>query len=205
MVVYPSLSINEKKKKEETGVSENFIAQKKERFFLDKRIILLFDEVNDETSKSVVEKLFFLDFEKPKTPILFYINSPGGSITDGMAIYDAMQTISSPVHTICIGLAASMGALLLSGGAKKNRLIFPNAEVMIHQPLLSSSMRAVSKDLEIEAEQMEKTKHNIASLLAINTEQNLQKVLRDMDRNFWLSAKEAAKYGIVDKIITHLP
>lgn len=160
--------------------------------------------VDDKSAKDVVSKLLLLDADQPGKEIKFFINSPGGVVTSGMVIYDTMRMIKSPVSTICMGLAASMGSILLSGGKKGNRYIFPSGEVMIHQPSLGGFIRGVSTDLEIQARQTKKVKEMGAKILAENCGKTMEQVMKDFDRDYWMDPEEAVKYGIVDKIITNL-
>lgn len=166
---------------------------------LNDRIILLSEDVNDQTASLIVAQLLYLESQDPDQDIKFYINSPGGSVTAGMAIYDTMQYVKPDVSTICIGLAASMGAFLLSSGEKGKRFVLPNAEVMIHQP--SGGSRGQATDIQIQAEQILKTKDNLNRILAENTGQPLEKVIKDSDRDYFMDAKEAKEYGLVDAII----
>lgn len=166
---------------------------------LNDRIILLSEDVNDATASSIVAQLLYLESQDPDKDIKFYINSPGGSVTAGMAIYDTMQYVKPDVSTICIGLAASMGAFLLSSGEKGKRFVLPNAEVMIHQP--SGGSRGQATDIQIQAEQILKTKENLNRILAENTGQPLDKVIADSDRDYFMNAQEAKDYGLVDSII----
>ena len=142
-----------------------------------------------------------LDADKPGEEIKFYINSPGGVVTSGMVMYDTMQMIKSPVSTICMGLAASMGSILLSGGKKGKRYIYPHGEVMIHQPSLGGHIRGVSSDLEIQAEQTRRVKEIGAKILAENCGKTVEQIMRDFDRDYWLDAPAAVKYGIVDAVV----
>lgn len=164
------------------------------------RIIFLGEEVNDYTSSLIVAQLLFLESEDPDADINFYINSPGGSITAGMAIYDTMQYIKPDVSTICIGMAASMGAFLLSSGAKGKRMALPNAEIMIHQPL--GGMQGQVTDIKIHADRMLKIKERMNKILAANTGQELSIIERDTERDNFLDPEEALKYGLIDKVIT---
>lgn len=170
--------------------------------FIEQRKIFLWGVVDDKSAKDITARLLYLDAIDPGKEITFYINSPGGMVTSGMVIYDTMQMISSPVSTVCMGMAASMGSILLSGGAKGKRYIFPHGEVMIHQP--SGGGRGTSADLEIMAEQMKKTKEMGAQILADNCGQPFDKVLKDFDRDYWMDADESIKYGIVDKVVKKL-
>ena len=164
------------------------------------RIIFLGEEVNETTASIVVAQLLFLEAEDPDKDIHLYINSPGGSVTAGMAIYDTMQYIKCDVSTICIGMAASMGAFLLAGGAKGKRLALPNAEIMIHQPLGGAQGQAT--EIEIAAKHILKTKEKLNKMLAENTGKDLEQIMADTERDNWLSAEEAAEYGFIDKIVT---
>ncbi|MEO9022436.1 MAG: ATP-dependent Clp protease proteolytic subunit [Ginsengibacter sp.] len=170
--------------------------------FIEQRKIFLWGEVNDKSAKEITSKLLYLEAIDPGKEITFYISSPGGVITSGMVIYDTMQMISSPVSTVCMGMAASMGSILLSGGAKGKRFIFPHGEVMIHQP--SGGGQGTSADLEIVAIQIMKAKELGAKILAENCGQTYDKVMEDFDRDYWMDAKESKKYGIVDGILNKL-
>ena len=163
------------------------------------RIIFLGSEVEDGVANSIVAQLLFLESEEPDKDIHLYINSPGGSVTAGLAIYDTMQYIKSPVSTICVGLAASMAAVLLAGGAKGKRLALPNAEMMIHQPL--GGARGQASDIEIQARNILKTKERMNRILAAHTGQDYETVARDTDRDNYMTAEEALKYGLIDRII----
>lgn len=166
---------------------------------LNDRIIVLSDEVNSQTASLVVAQLLFLEGQDNEKDINLYINSPGGSVTDGMAIYDTMQYIKCDVSTICIGMAASMGAFLLSSGAKGKRICLPNAEVMIHQPLGQTQGQAT--EIEIAANHILRTKKKLNSILAANCGKTVEEVNADTERDNWLSAEEALAYGLVDKVI----
>ena len=163
------------------------------------RIIFLGSEIVDDVANSVVAQLLFLESEDPDKDINLYINSPGGSVTAGLAIYDTMQYIKPQVSTICVGLAASMGAILLAGVAKGKRLALPNAEVMIHQPL--GGARGQASDIEIQAKNIIKTKERMNRILASHTGQDYDTIARDTDRDNYMTADEALKYGLIDKII----
>ncbi len=166
------------------------------------RIIILGDEVTDEVAQSVVSQLLFLEAEDPDKDICLYINSPGGSVTAGYAIYDTMQLIKCDVSTICMGMAASFGAFLLAGGTKGKRYALPNAEIMIHQPL-SSGIQGQATDIEIAARNMMKTKERLTRILAENCGKTVEEVLRDTERDNFMTAEEAKEYGLIDAIITH--
>jgi ATP-dependent Clp protease protease subunit len=170
--------------------------------FIEQRKVFLWGVVDDRSAKDITARLLYLEALEPGKEITFYINSPGGMVTSGMVIYDTMQMIKSPVSTVCMGMAASMGSILLSGGKKGKRFIFPNGEVMIHQP--SGGGQGTSADLEIMAQQMQKTKELGARILAENCGQTIEKVMRDFDRDYWMDAKESIAYGIVDNVLTKL-
>lgn len=166
---------------------------------LNDRIIVLSDEVNDTTASIIVAQLLFLEGQDPDKDISFYINSPGGSVTAGMAIYDTMQYIKCDVSTICMGMAASMGAFLFSSGAKGKRYILPNAEVMIHQPLGGAQGQAT--EILIAADHIKRTKERLNKILAENTGKSIEEIFEDTERDNWLTAEQAVEYGIADKII----
>ena len=165
------------------------------------RIIFLGEEVNDVTASLVVAQILFLESEDPTKDINLYINSPGGSVVAGMAIYDTMQYVKCDVSTICMGMAASMGAFLLAGGTKGKRYALPNAEIMIHQP--SGGAQGQASDIKIVAEQILKTKQKLNKILAENTNQPIDVIERDTERDNYMSAEEALSYGIIDKVIEH--
>src|SRR5215212_4276862 len=167
--------------------------------FIEQRKIFLWGAVDDKSAKDITNRLLYLEAMDPGKEITFYINSPGGIITSGMVIYDTMQMITSPVSTVCMGMAASMGSILLSGGEKGKRFIFPHGEVMIHQP--SGGGQGTSADLEIMAVQILKAKQLGAKILADNCGQTYDKVMEDFDRDFWMDAKESKEYGIIDAIL----
>jgi len=170
--------------------------------FIEQRKIFLWGVVDDKSAKDITSRLLYLDAIDPGKEITFYINSPGGIVTSGMVMYDTMKMISSPVSTICMGMAASMGSILLSGGTKGRRFIFPSGEVMIHQP--SGGGQGTSADLEIMAIQMQKTKDMGARILSQNCGQTFEKVMKDFDRDYWMDAKESIAYGIVDGVLDKL-
>ncbi len=179
-------------------------SKKLEKYFFEKRAVYLWGVVDDKSAKDVVSKLLLLDADKPGEEIKFYINSPGGVVTSGMVIYDTMQMIGSPVSTICMGLAASMGSILLSGGVKGKRYIYPHGEVMIHQPSLGGYIQGVSADLEIQAEQTRKVKEIGATILAKNCGKTVEQIMKDFDRDYWMNAREAIEYCIADQLIEKL-
>jgi ATP-dependent Clp protease protease subunit len=170
--------------------------------FIEQRKIFLWGAVDDKSARDITSRLLYLDAIDQGKEITFYINSPGGIVTSGMVVYDTMQMIKSPVATVCMGMAASMGSLLLSGGKKGKRYIFPHGEVMIHQP--SGGGQGTSADLEIMAEQIHKVKEMSAKILADNCGQPIEKIMKDFDRDHWMGAKESVEYGIVDKVIDKL-
>lgn len=163
------------------------------------RIIFLGEEVNDHTASLVIAQLLFLESEDPDADISFYINSPGGSVTAGMAIYDTMNYVKCDVSTICMGMAASMGAFLLAGGAKGKRFALPNAEIMIHQP--SGGAQGQATDIQIVAEQILRTKKKLNEILAANTGQSLETIAADTERDNWMTAEEAKAYGLIDELV----
>lgn len=167
--------------------------------FIEQRKVFLWGAVDDKTAKDITDRLLYLEALDPGKEITFFLNSPGGGVTSGMVIYDAMQMITSPVSTVCMGMAASMGSILLSGGKKGRRFVFPHGEVMIHQP--SGGGKGTSADLEIMAIQILKAKMLGARILAENCGQTIEKVLKDFDRDYWMDAEESIKYGIVDGIM----
>ncbi len=164
------------------------------------RIIFFGDEVNDQTASIIVAQMLFLESEDPDKDIMLYINSPGGSITAGMAIYDTMNYIKCDVSTICVGMAASMGAFLLSAGAKGKRFALPNSEIMIHQPL--GGMQGQATDIKIHADRIIRMKEKLNSILSENTGRPLEEIARDTERDNFMSAQQALDYGLIDKIIT---
>ena len=166
---------------------------------LKERIIFLGDEVTDQTAGLVVAQMLFLEAEDPETDIHFYIDSPGGSVTAGFAIYDTMNYIKCDVSTICLGMAASMGAFLLAGGTKGKRLALPNAEVMIHQP--SGGARGQATEIEITARQILRTRERLNKILSENTGKPLETIALDTERDNWMTAEEAKEYGIIDEIV----
>ena len=170
---------------------------------LNDRVIMLSEEVNDTTASLVVAQLLYLESQDPDKDISLYINSPGGSVSAGFAIYDTMQYIKCDVSTICIGLAASMGAFLLSSGAKGKRFALPNSEIMIHQPLIGGGgLSGQATDIQIRTENLLRTKENLNRILSENTGKSMEEISRDTDRDNFMTAKEAMEYGLIDKVIT---
>ena len=168
---------------------------------LNDRVIFLSDEVNDTTASLVVAQMLYLEAQDPDKDIAFYINSPGGSVTAGMAIYDTMNYIKCDVSTICIGMAASMGAFLLSSGAKGKRFALPNSEIMIHQPL--GGARGQASDIKIQADLILRTRDTLNRILAENTGKSVEQVAKDTDRDNFMTAEQALAYGLVDKVLAH--
>ncbi len=169
---------------------------------LKERIIFLVGPVDDHTANLVVAQLLFLESENPDKDIYFYINSPGGSVTAGMSIYDTMKFIKPDVQTLCLGQAASMGAFLLSAGTKGKRFALPNSRIMIHQPLISGGLGGQASDIEIHARELLKLKEKLNKILADHTGKSIEEVARDTDRDNFMSAQKAMEYGLIDKVIT---
>ncbi|MCX6206487.1 MAG: ATP-dependent Clp protease proteolytic subunit [Bacteroidetes bacterium] len=194
----------EEPKEEKQEPMGGFMMKKMEKLFFEKRAVYLWGVVDDKSARDIVSKLLLLDADKPGEEIKFYINSPGGVVTSGMVMYDTMKMISSPVSTICMGLAASMGSILLSAGTKGKRFIYPHGEVMIHQPSLGGYMQATSADIEIQATQIRKTKELGAKILADNCGKTVEQIMADFDRDYWMDANEAVAYGIVDQVLSKI-
>lgn len=169
--------------------------------FLKERKIFLWGGVTDKTASDVTEKLLYLEMDAPGKEITFYINTPGGSITAGMAIYDTMKLISSPITVVVTGMAASMGSILLCGADKGKRLLYPHSRVLIHQPLISGQMVAVAVDIHIQAQEMERLRDELNAILAESSGQPLEKIEQDTDRDFYMTAEEAIAYGLADKVV----
>ena len=195
---------DENPKEEKQEQASPMLNKKMEQMFFEKRSIYFWGPVDDKSAKEIVTKLLLLDNDKPGEEIKFYINSPGGVVTSGMVIYDTIKLLQSPVSTICMGLAASMGSILLSCGTKGRRFIFPSGEVMIHQPSLGGYFQATSADIEIQAEQIRKTKELGAKILAENCGKTIEQIMQDFDRDYWMDANEAIAYGIVDAVMEKL-
>jgi ATP-dependent Clp protease, protease subunit len=194
----------EEPKEKEKSPEMSMLMKKMEKYFFQTRAIYLWGAVDDKTAREVTTKMLLLDADKPGEEIKFYINSPGGVVTSGMVIYDTMRMLKSPVSTICMGLAASMGSILLSGGVKGRRFIFPHGEVMIHQPSLGGHIQGVSVDLEITAKQTRRVKEIGARILAENCGKKVDQIMKDFDRDYWMDAKESIEYGIVDQLVERL-
>lgn len=188
---------DKKDSKEQALTIESFLQQR----FLEDRKVFLWGEVSEKSSKAVVEKLLYLEVDKPGEPITFFIDTPGGSITSGMAIFDTMKLITSPVKVVVMGMAASMGSILLSAAKKGNRYVFPHARVLIHQPLITGRMVAPAVDINIQAKEMERLRDELNQILADASGQPLKKIQQDTDRDFYLTAQEAIDYGLADHIV----
>lgn len=188
--------------KDETPARRNApVSQLIQKKFLETRKIFLWGAVTDETAKDITEKLLYLEAVAPGEPITFYINTPGGSITAGMAVYDTMKLITSPITVVVTGMAASMGSILLAGAPKGRRLLFPHSRVLIHQPLISGRMIGPASDINIQAREMEKLRLELNHILAEASGQPMERINQDTDRDFYLNAKEAIEYGLADRIV----
>ncbi len=183
------------------GKQNTPVAMLIQKKFLEQRKIFLWGAVTDETAKDITEKLLYLEASDPGKEIFFYINTPGGSITAGMAVYDTMQLVTSPITVIVTGMAASMGSILLSGAKKGRRLLYPHSRVLIHQPLISGRFIGPATDINIQAQEMEKLRHELNQILATASGQPLERITHDTDRDFYLNAKEAIEYGLADRIV----
>jgi ATP-dependent Clp protease protease subunit len=172
-----------------------------QRRFLEQRKIFLWGAVTDESAKDITEKLLYLESDAPGKDITFYINTPGGSITAGMAVFDTMKLMASPITVVVTGMAASMGSILLCGASKGRRLLYPHSRVLIHQPLITGRMVGPATDINIQAKEMEKLRSELNEILARASGQPLERINRDTDRDFYLNAKEAIEYGLADKIV----
>jgi ATP-dependent Clp protease protease subunit len=197
-----SFVMDEEKKEEDKSTKQGDQALIS-RSYLEKRTVFLWGGVDDKTAKHVIDRLMYLESENPGEPIHFYINSPGGYVTSGMAIYDVMQMISSPVHTTCMGLAASMGSILLSGGEKGKRTIFEHGRVMIHQPSLGG-YQGTASDIEIQTKEIIKTKELSARILADNCGKSFEEVMNAFNRDYWMTGQDAVEYGIVDAVKSNI-
>jgi ATP-dependent Clp protease protease subunit len=206
-IINPYLANEDEENEEKDAKPEpmgSFMTKKMEKMFFEKRTVYLWGVVDDKSARDIVSKLLVLDADKPGEEIKLFINSPGGVVTSGMVMYDTMKMIKSPVSTVCMGLAASMGSILLSAGIKGKRFIYPHGEVMIHQPSLGGYFQATSADIEIQANQIKKTKELGANILAANCGKSFDQIMADFDRDYWMDAKEAVAYGIVDGILDQI-
>jgi ATP-dependent Clp protease protease subunit len=195
---------DEPEEKEATKKDSGPISVMIQKKFLKQRKIFLWGAVTDETAKDLTEKLLFLESDAPGKDITFYMNTPGGSITAGMAVYDTMKIITSPITVVVTGMAASMGSILLSGVPKGRRFLFPHSRVLIHQPLISGRMVGPATDINIQAKEMEKIRVELNQILADASGQPMERINRDTDRDFYLNAQEAIAYGLADKIVDKL-
>ncbi|MEM9158543.1 MAG: ATP-dependent Clp protease proteolytic subunit [Verrucomicrobiota bacterium] len=188
-------------KKEDDKKEEPPFAGMLQKKFLEERKIFLWGQVTDESCKEITDKLRYLELTVPGKPITFYINTPGGSVTAGMAVYDTIKMITSEVSVVVIGMAASMGSILLSAPKKGNRFLYPHAKVMIHQPLIGGQITGPATDIHILAEDLEKTREEMNQILAEASGQPIEKVREDTDRDFYMNAEEAIEYGLADKVV----
>ena len=193
------LKMSEEKNKKSDSVGEQIQSS-----FLESRKVFLWGEASDRSARDLTEKLLYLENSNPGKDITFYINSPGGSITAGMAIFDTMQLISSPITVVVTGMAASMGSILLCGATKGQRFLYPHSRVLIHQPLITGRMQATAVDINIQAQEMEKLREELNGILARTSGQPLEKIQKDTDRDFYLNASEAIEYGLADEIVNHI-
>ncbi len=191
----------EETREEKRARGQTPVAMMIQRKFLEQRKIFLWGAVTDETAKDITEKLLYLETTGPGKEIVFYINSPGGSITAGMAIFDTMKLVTSPITVVVTGMAASMGSILLCGAAKGRRLLYPHSRVLIHQPLISGRMIGPASDINIQAQEMEKLRQELNQILATSSGQPLERINQDTDRDFYLNAREAIEYGLADRIV----
>ena len=193
---------DEEEKQDDMLVKKNApVAMLIQRKFLEQRKIFLWGAVTDESAKDITEKLLYLEATAPGKEIIFYINSPGGSITAGMAIYDTMKLVTSPITVVVTGMAASMGSILLCGASKGRRLLYPHSRVLIHQPLISGRMIGPASDINIQAKEMEKLRKELNQILASSSGQPMERIDKDTDRDFYLNAQEAIDYGLADRIV----
>lgn len=186
---------------EKNSAKQPPLAEMMRRKFLEERKMFFWGEVEDKRCRVATEELLFLEAQDPGKEITLYLNSPGGSITAGMAVFDTMKLITSPIRVVVVGLAASMGSILLSGGAKGRRLVYPHARVLIHQPLIMGTMRGAAVDIHIQAQEMEKHREELNRILADASGQPIEKIRQDTDRDFYLNAKESIEYGLADAIV----
>lgn len=186
---------------EEAAAKKLPLAEMMRRKFLEERKMFFWGEVDDKRCRQATEELLFLEAQEPGKEITIYLNSPGGSITAGMAVYDTMKLISSPIRIVVVGLAASMGSVFLSGGTKGRRVLYPHARVLIHQPLIMGTMRGAAVDIHIQAQEMEKHREELNKVLAEASGQPIEKIRQDTDRDFYLNAQEAIEYGLADAIV----
>lgn len=186
---------------EQEAQNPTSLTEQVQKKFLEERKVFLWTDVNEKSAREVTEKLLYLEWSDPGKEITFYINTPGGSITAGMAIYDTMKLITSPVTVVVTALAASMGSILLCGAPKGKRLLYPHARVLIHQPLIQGRFQGPAVDINIQAAEMERTREELNKILAEASGQSLEKITEDTDRDFYMNAQEAIKYGLADAIV----
>lgn len=202
MQIFPTANDDETPEKESS--SKSSFAETMRRKFLEERKIFFWGDVNDTSARQATEQLLYLETKEPGKEITLYLNSPGGSITAGMAVYDTMKLITSPIKVIVVGLAASMGSIFLCGGTKGKRFLYPHARVLIHQPLIMGTMRGAAVDIHIQAQEMEKLREEMNRILADASDTPIEKIRIDTDRDFYLNAKEAIEYGLADAIVETL-
>lgn len=201
----PTFNDDENERDDEmTPKEERGIEPMMQKRFLEERKVFFWTDTNDEACRKAVEKLLYLEAAAPGKEITFYLNSPGGSITAGMALFDTMRMISSPITIVVMGMAASMGSILLCAGAKGKRYLFPHARVLIHQPLIAGRMMGSAVDIHIQAQEMEKLRSELNGILAETSGQPIEKIEKDTDRDFYMNAREAIEYGLADEIIEKL-
>jgi ATP-dependent Clp protease protease subunit len=198
--IYPKTHMSEEKDKDKEKKSGS-VAEAIQSKFIEDRKVFLWGEVSDKSARDITEKLLHLEATDPGKEITFYINSPGGSITAGMAIFDTMQLITSPIKVVVTGMAASMGSILLCGASKGLRYLYPHSRVLIHQPLITGRMVAAAVDINIQAQEMERLREELNTILARTSGQPMEKIQQDTDRDFYLTAEEAIEYGLADHII----
>lgn len=186
---------------EQESKSTPLLAETVQKKFLEQRKVFLWTDVNEKSAREVTEKLLYLEWSDPGKEITFYINTPGGSITAGMAIYDTMKLITAPVKVVVTAMAASMGSILLCGAPKGSRLLYPHARVLIHQPLIQGRFQGPAVDVNIQAQEMERTREELNKILAKASGQSLEKITEDTDRDFYMNAEEAIEYGLADAIV----
>lgn len=204
MIASPIHTVFEEKEEEQKQPRERAIEQVLQKRFLDERKVFFWTDTNDEACRKAVEKLLYLEAADPGKEITFYLNSPGGSITSGMALFDTMRIITSPIKVVVMGMAASMGSILLCAGEKGKRLLFPHSRVLIHQPLIGGRMMGTAVDIHIQAQEMEKLRDELNHILADASGQPIEKIEHDTDRDFYMNAKEAIAYGLADGIVERI-
>jgi ATP-dependent Clp protease protease subunit len=195
---------NDENNGKDEAASKQPLAEMMRKRFLDQRKIFFWGEVNDKSARLATEQLLYLEAIDPGKELTIYLNSPGGSITAGMAVYDTMQLLTSPIRIIVVGLAASMGSIFLCGGTKGRRFLYPHSRVLIHQPLIMGTMRGAAVDIHIQAQEMEKLREEMNRILADASGQPIEKIRTDTDRDFYLNAKECLEYGLADAIIDRI-